>query len=790
MLRGVSRTAPSREIPSIGGVRVALVSPYSWTYPGGVTRHIESLATQLLAAGHDVRVLAPFDPDVRRTAVLHRGARPQPREAPDWLVPLGATIGWDSNGAVSNLAGTPSTIATLRRELRAGRFDVVHVHEPVAPVVGWDAVTSSSAPVVGTFHCYSESALPHAVGNLMGARRKLNHLSVRIAVSEAAAWTGRRFYGGRYRIVPNGVELPAGGAPAPRLRAAGAPLRIAFVGQAVERKGLPLLLRAFEALRAQVPAELTIVGASQAEVEPLMVESAGITVLGRVSDAERHAVLVDADLLCAPSLGGESFGMVLTEAFAAGTPVVASDIAGYRDVVAEGRDGVLVPRGDATRLAEVLRDLALTPERTHRLGLAARASAERYAWPRVAEEVLGAYEDAVAMPAPASAARRVAMRVGALPADGDRAPARRLTTLEPAAAGAPRRRVRLARRGAVVAGGVLAVGGSALALERIGPASVAHALVHSSPPWVLLGLALMCASMVLRAVAWHAILKAALPNARPRFADAMQGTTIGVLMSATLPARLGEPSRALIVARRLGRPRESLPVVLGTLISQTLINMLALVILGGVMFSTIGLFRGHQQALLWYGLAPFAVLVAVLLAPALLRRGHVNRSQRVGRWVAEARGALARVRTGLVVYRRPRLGLTAVSAQLGAWALQWVSCYVLLVALDLDRWQTDLGTAAAILFAVNVTAVLPLTPSNLGVFQAACVAVLSYAYGVPPAQALGYGIILQAVEVATAVVMGGPALVKEGLSWRDVRMRALHTAPVSLSAPSRAEAEA
>jgi phosphatidyl-myo-inositol alpha-mannosyltransferase len=109
-------------------MRVALVSPYSWTYPGGVTRHIEALASQLMATGHDVRVLAPFDADVRRTAILHRGARPQAREVPDWLIPLGPTIGWASNGAVSNLAPTASTITTLRRELRAGRFDVVHVH--------------------------------------------------------------------------------------------------------------------------------------------------------------------------------------------------------------------------------------------------------------------------------------------------------------------------------------------------------------------------------------------------------------------------------------------------------------------------------------------------------------------------------------------------------------------------------------------------------------------------------------------------------------------------------------
>src|SRR5687767_35786 len=252
-------------------MRVALVSPYSWTYPGGVTRHIEALATELLAAGHDVRVLAPFDPDVRRTAVLHRGARRQVRPMPDWLVPLGPTIGWPSSGAVSNLAHTPYAVSTLRRELRAGGFDVVHVHEPVAPVVGWDALTSADAPLVGTFHCYSESVPPHKVAALLGARRKLNRLSVRIAVSEAAAWTGRRFYGGRYRVIPSGVVLPAGGAPAPRSRAAGEPLRIVFVGQAVERKGLPVLLRAFEALRGQVAAELTVIGVTADELAPMLV---------------------------------------------------------------------------------------------------------------------------------------------------------------------------------------------------------------------------------------------------------------------------------------------------------------------------------------------------------------------------------------------------------------------------------------------------------------------------------------------------------------------------------------
>ena len=207
-------------------MRVALLSPYSWTYPGGVTRHIEALAGELESAGHHVRVLAPFDHEGRRAALLHRGAHPEPRSVPDYLRPVGGTVGWPSNGAVSNLALTPSAVARLRRELEQGAFDVVHLHEPVAPVVGWDALTTARAPLVGTFHCYSESVPPHAAAALLGARRKLNRLRVRIAVSEAAAWTGRRFYGGEYRIVPNGVTLPAGGAPGGVAALLGPPLAV------------------------------------------------------------------------------------------------------------------------------------------------------------------------------------------------------------------------------------------------------------------------------------------------------------------------------------------------------------------------------------------------------------------------------------------------------------------------------------------------------------------------------------------------------------------------------------
>jgi phosphatidylinositol alpha-mannosyltransferase len=291
--------------------------------------------------------------------------------------------------------------------------------------------------------------------------------------------------------------------------------------------------------------------------------------------------------------------------------------------------------------------------------------------------------------------------------------------------------------------------------------------------------------MVLRGFSWHAILQAALPRARIRLFDAMQGTFIGVLMSSTLPARLGEPSRALVVARRTGRPRDHLPVVLGTLVSQTLLNLLALAILGTVMFSSVDLFNGHQDALLIAAVAPVTLLLAVVIAPALLR--HESLRTRFGRLHAvlgQLRRGLVRVRAGLTVFRRPRLGLQATLAQLAAWGLQWLSCYMLLIALGLDH-QAGIAAAAAVLFAVNITAVLPATPANLGVFQAACAAVLHTGWHVGYGDGVAYGVILQAVEVTTAVLMGMPALLKEGMSWREIRLRAMHATPVKL--PARPE---
>ena len=781
-------------------MRIALVSPYSWTYPGGVTRHIEALSAELASQGHDPQILAPFDPDDALSRHLHRGARPQRREPPENFVALGRTIGVPANGAVSNLTGSLAAVLALRRELRTGDYDVAHIHEPIVPLLGYDALMSSGElPLVGTFHTYSTNQITNGIGAIpFGGRWRMNRLHARIAVSEAAAWTARRFYGGHYRIVPNGVLLDAsrieatanveGGAEIDRgadnpferdMREDDEPLRILFVGQAVERKGLPVLLRAFEALREHIPATLTLVGACAEEIAPMLLDDRGVRALGKVSEERKHAELARAEVLCAPSLRGESFGMVLTEAFAASTSVVASDIPGYRDVARDGIDSLLVPPGDALALAEALRTLALDPGRRARMAVAARERAERFSWAHVAEEVVDVYEQAIAVERPATRVARAAVRCGLAPADlRPPARARHLPSLEPAPP-VRHRAVRVLSRVALLATSLAGVALAYLALQKIGVTNVAASLVASSPGLVAAGVGVMCASMFVRGIAWHAILEAAPTWRTARRRDALQGTFIGVLMSATLPARLGEPSRALIVARRIGRARETLPVVLGTMVSQTLLNLLALTILGAVMFSSVSFAGKHTDALLAVGLAPLAVLVALLLAPVLVPPAAVSRSRRLGRLLTNVRAALVRVRAGLHIFRNPRQAALATVVQLSAWGLQWLSCWLLLRALGLPS-EVGFGAAAAVLFAVNVTAVIPATPANVGVFQAACVAVLAGAYHVPSAEALAYGIVLQAVEIATAVIMGTPALVNEGLSWKDVRLRTMHASPVKL----------
>lgn len=311
---------------------------------------------------------------------------------------------------------------------------------------------------------------------------------------------------------------------------------------------------------------------------------------------------------------------------------------------------------------------------------------------------------------------------------------------------------------------LLGLGLGAAAISRVRPHAIVTSLIGVAPAWLGVACALMVLSLLVRAVAWLVVLRAALPGTRVPASVIARATMIGVMVSAVLPGRLGEPTRATIVARRVG----GLAVVAGTILSQTLLNLVALLALSAAVIASTRVLSAPAGAMLALGAAA-ALVVLVLLAPGLLR----GMRHRGPAWVRRAAGRLTseleRVRVGLHVFRRPRASVVATVAQLAAWAAQVLSAYAVLQAFGLAH-AVGLAGAAAILVAVNVTAVVPVTPSNVGVFQAACIAVLA-AFGVSASRGLAYGIVLQAVEIVTAIGLGAPALVREGIGWRELRRR-------------------
>ncbi len=321
-----------------------------------------------------------------------------------------------------------------------------------------------------------------------------------------------------------------------------------------------------------------------------------------------------------------------------------------------------------------------------------------------------------------------------------------------------RRRVSLPALLAALVG----LGLAAAAIGHLGPHNVLHALVGVHLGWLALAAVLMVLSMLMRALSWLVVLRAALPGVAVPAGLVVRATMIGVMVSAVFPGRLGEAARAIVVARRVG----TVSVVAGTILSQTMLNLVALVALGAAVITSTGSLSAPVGALLALS-APLALVGLMLIAPGALRRAGRHGPPRVRRVLARVALELERVRGGLRVFRHLRQGVAATVAQLAAWALQVLSAYFVLHALDLQR-TAGLAGAAAVLVAVNVTAVVPVTPSNVGVFQAACVAVLA-SFGVSGGHALAYGIVLQAVEVVTAVGLGLPALAGEGMSWSQVR---------------------
>jgi phosphatidyl-myo-inositol alpha-mannosyltransferase len=320
------------------------------------------------------------------------------------------------------------------------------------------------------------------------------------------------------------------------------------------------------------------------------------------------------------------------------------------------------------------------------------------------------------------------------------------------------------RRVSLPAGLAAAVGLGlgAVAIWRLGWHELVNSLVGVRVGWLGVAWGLMVLSLLVRAFSWRVVLRAALPGTRLPASVVARATMIGVMVSAVFPGRLGEAARAMVVARRVG----GVAVVAGTILSQTLLNLVALVALGAAVIASTGVLSAPVGALLAIG-APAALVGLMLIAPAAIRRSSRGGPPSLRRATARLALELDRARRGLRVFLHVREGMAATLAQLTAWAVQVLSAYAVLKALGLPP-TVGLAAAAAVLVAVNVTAVVPVTPSNVGVFQAACVAVLA-GFGVSGGRALAYGVVLQTIEILTAVALGLPALAAEGLSWSQMR---------------------
>lgn len=367
-------------------MKVGIVVPYSWSFWGAVVEHAELQADALRDLGCDVRTIMGNDPPGQFTRFLHPRHGRHGSPPPD-VIPIGRSVIVPANGSLPNVVLSPRAVFRVRQALARESFDVLHVHEPMTPIPGVAALALWEGPTVATFHASGELGWMRIGKRMWGFLAE--RIDRRVAVSEAAARSAARWLGGEYEIVPNGVLIPPNADPAGRAH------RIVFVGRHEARKGLQVLVRAWPEIRRRTGAELRLIGADPLRVRLLMarlrVPDDGIEVLGFLEQNRLTAELLAAKALVAPSLSGESFGMVLTRAFACATPVAASDIAGYRDVMS-AETSVSFRAGDEHALADAVELLIGDEHRREAMGAAARRLAEeRYSWSSIAHRLVDAY---------------------------------------------------------------------------------------------------------------------------------------------------------------------------------------------------------------------------------------------------------------------------------------------------------------------------------------------------------------------------------------------------------------
>jgi phosphatidyl-myo-inositol alpha-mannosyltransferase len=372
-------------------MKVGIVVPFSWSYIGGVSEHAEAQAEALERIGFETRLIMGDDPPGTFWRFLHPDAGRLDRR-PSRVISIGTTVTVPANNSRTHIVLSQAAEIRLARLLRREKFDLLHIHEPMTPALCVSALAHARSPVVATWHATGELNWMKAGMPLWGVLMK--RIDYRIAVSEVARASAARYLPGPFEIIPNGITLPPHADPGDRQNI------VIYIGRHDPRKGLEVLLRAWPEVRRTTGATLRVIGADPRAVRLLMTRQRlsddGVELLGvMVGDPLTHE-LAQAKLLCAPSLGGESFGMVLTRAFGCATPVVASDIPGYDQVMAP-EVGLTVPPGDANRLEQALIELLTDEPRRQRMGEGARERAlERYGWAKLAERLAAIYDSVVA----------------------------------------------------------------------------------------------------------------------------------------------------------------------------------------------------------------------------------------------------------------------------------------------------------------------------------------------------------------------------------------------------------
>jgi phosphatidylinositol alpha-mannosyltransferase len=372
-------------------MKVGIVVPFSWSFWGAVLEHAELQAEALRARGLDVRIVIGSDPPGTFTRALHPRHGRHDEPPPD-VIPVGRTVIVPANGSLPNIVLSPSVPFKLKKVFARERFDVLHLHEPMTPAICVSTLAVAKCALVATWHAagglgWMRTGLP-SWGFLLD---RIDHY---IAVSEQAKVSAERWVPYDFEVIPNGVLIPPEADPGNRENS------IVFIGRHDPRKGMPVLLRAWPGVHRRTGARLRLVGADPLAVQLLLarhrIPSEGIDVLGFLPQDELTAELLRAKALVAPSIGMESFGMVLTRAFACAVPVVASDIPGYKAVMTDDT-GVLFLAGEPDALAEALGNLLEDEPRRRELGEHARRIAiERYSWDRIAERLEQIYREVAA----------------------------------------------------------------------------------------------------------------------------------------------------------------------------------------------------------------------------------------------------------------------------------------------------------------------------------------------------------------------------------------------------------